>query len=112
MRGTPTTEHVVADRLCGTRDAAQAWEKEYTNTLLALGFVQGKASTCIFRHNDRNIDLVVHGDDFTALAEPEQIQWLRAGISEKYDIKFRGVLGPRPVNGEQQEITVLNRVVR
>ena len=98
--------------LYGTRDAAQSWEKECTNTLIEAGFVQGQASTCVFRHEANNIDIVVHGDDFTAFAEHHHIQWLRQVLAAKYELKFRGTLGPSVERGETPEITVLNRVVR
>jgi len=53
--------------LYGTRDAAHNWEREYTNTLVDISFQVGKSTTCVFRHEQRNIDIVVHGDDFTTL---------------------------------------------
>ena len=34
----------------GTRDAACNWSAEYTATLLASGYVQGRRSPCLFRH--------------------------------------------------------------
>ena len=52
----------------GTRGAAQSWERHYEHIFVdVLGFTQGKASTCCLYHADRNIRVVVHGDDFTAL---------------------------------------------
>ena len=101
--------------LYGTRDAAYNWEQEYSSTLLGLGFTRGIASPCIFRHHDRNIDLVVHGDDFTALGTRDQIAWLERGLSAKYPIKMRGIMSPNAVSGGEgdvEEITVLNRVLR
>ena len=37
----------------GTRDAAQNWALEYSQTLKDLGFIQGKASPCHFWHPGR-----------------------------------------------------------
>ena len=51
----------------GTRDAAQNWEECYASAHLEMGFEQGKASTCVFYHKDRDVIVVIHGDDFTAL---------------------------------------------
>ena len=34
----------------GTRAAAQAWEKKYTNTLIEFGFTVGSSSACCFGH--------------------------------------------------------------
>ena len=52
--------------LYGTRDAAKNWEQAYVNVLTPLGFVRGKASPCIFRHRERALRVIVHGDDFVA----------------------------------------------
>ena len=50
--------------LYGLRIAASSWEKEYTRTLEEVGFVTGVATTCTFFHEEKNIRVVVHGDDF------------------------------------------------
>ena len=49
---------------------------------------------------------------FTALAEPSQLQWLRAELHKQYELKHRGILGPCNNTNEVNETTVLNRVVR
>ena len=49
----------------GTRDAAQNWEMEYTGFMKSLGFAQGIATPCVFYHQERDIRIAVHGDDFT-----------------------------------------------
>ena len=65
----------VAYSLYGTRDAAQNWEEEYTRTLVSMGFIRGLSSPCIFHHRDRDMSCVVHGDDFTVLAEESSLHW-------------------------------------
>ncbi len=52
----------------GTRDAAQNWELEYTEMMTEAGFRQGSHSVCVFYHAEKNVRIVVHGDDFTALS--------------------------------------------
>ena len=54
--------------LCWTRDAAQNWAKEYTQQLQKLGFIVGNASACNFRHQTRNMSMIVDGDNFTISA--------------------------------------------
>ena len=54
--------------LYGTRDAASNWEAHYTNVLKDLGFHPGLSSPCVFYRPGRDIETVVHGDDFTSLA--------------------------------------------
>ena len=63
--------------LQGRRDAAQNWEAAYSKVLVSNGFTQGKSTPCLFYHQGKNIRLVVHGDDFTALGHDKELDWLR-----------------------------------
>lgn len=54
----------------GTRDAAANWEANYSQHLKDNGFTQGLSSPCVFHHEQRDVQLVVHGDDFTFLGRP------------------------------------------
>ena len=55
----------------GTRDAALNWALEYGDTLRAAGYVQGRATPCLFQHAELGVSIMVHGDDFVAVG-PEQ----------------------------------------
>ncbi len=57
----------------GTRDAAQNWEMEYTEMLLEAVFIQGSYSSCVFYHEQKNVRVVVHGDDFTILGTSKSL---------------------------------------
>ena len=78
----------------GTRDAAQNWEHEYCEFMGGLGFERGKSSPCAFYHREREIRAVIHGDDFTLLGWKRDLDWYRKEISNRFEIKFRGRLGP------------------
>ncbi len=67
----------------GTRDAAQNSEASYTATLVENAFVQGKSTPCAFRHSTRDLSLVVHGDDFTALGDDDDLDWLVEVLQEQ-----------------------------
>ena len=95
--------------LPGTRDAAQNWEEEYMTIMKNLEFTPGKISPCTFWHARRDIRVVVHGDDFTVLAEETQLDWFRREISKRFDAKFRGRIGPDI--GDDKSIRILNRIV-
>jgi hypothetical protein len=94
----------------GTRDAAKRWEETYTQHLLDLGFKQGRASPCCFTHSTRDIQCVVHGDDFTFLGDDVDLDWIQSAVALKFEIKVRGRLGDGP--GDVQEMRILNRVVQ
>jgi hypothetical protein len=93
----------------GTRDASQNWEEEYGSTMLKLGFTKGLASPCVFYHEKRNLRVVVHGDDFTILGWANDLDWFKERITDKYEIKHRGRLGPG--DSDDKQIRILNRVV-
>ena len=80
--------------MCGTRDAAQNWEYAYVEALEAMGLERGKATPCAFYEREHNLRLVVHGDDFTVLGLEEDLDWFRRKISEVFEVKFRGRVGP------------------
>ena len=94
----------------GTRDAAQNWEYAYVEALEAMGFKRGKATPCAFYMEVRNLRLVVHGDDFTVLGMEVDLDWFRRKISEVFEVKFRGRIGPDV--HDDKHIRILNRVVQ
>jgi hypothetical protein len=95
--------------LYGTRDAAQNWAATYTEYLNGIGFTQGRASLCNFRHEKRDIDLTVHGDDFMIVADSENLKWMEERMKAAYEVKC-SMLGPEP--GMSKEVRILNRTLR
>ena len=93
----------------GTRDAGKIWEDCYTQVLEASGFVAGASNPCIFYHATRDLSVVVHGDDFTALGSDKNLDWYEAKLAESFELKIRGRLG-EGCTGPQQ-IRILNRIV-
>ena len=73
----------------GTRDAAQNWANEYADMLVGIGFRQGRASPCVFYHEERKIKTFVHGDDYVSSAVPRQLEWLKGQLERKYQIKIQ-----------------------
>ena len=96
--------------LYGTRDAAPNWEREYTDCLAQLGFVRGKTSPCTFYSKELDARLVVHGGDFTVLAQEHVIRYIADKMSERYKLKLRGALGPD--SWDDRELVILDRIVR
>ena len=71
----------------GTRAAADGWQECYSSFLVEmLGFVQGLASPCLFKHGERQIALSVHGDDFTAAGPAHQLDWFGSAMKEHYEL--------------------------
>lgn len=91
----------------GTRDAAQGWEAAYCRALEDLGFTRGKASPCVFQHRDRRICIVVHGDDFFAVARSDDLAWFERSLLGKFEGKVKGRL-----TSPGDELRILNRIAR
>ena len=75
-----------------------------------MGFERGLTNPCCFYHRGRQIRLVVHGDDFTALGCRADLLWYESKLAESFELKLRGHLGEAP--GCIQEMRILNRIVR
>ena len=91
----------------GTQDAAHVWQDDYSNHLKTHNFIQGSAWTSVFRHKDKDVKLLVHGDDFLVLADAEGQAFMRKVLSERYEYRCDGVIG----EGANDHLTILNRIV-
>ena len=96
--------------LYGMRPAAQAWERAYTEKLTKEGFVRGEASSVVFANPETEVRCVVWGDDFTFLGREADLKHMEKKMSEWYEIKVRGIVGPDP--NDLKEIRILNRALR
>ena len=96
----------------GTQDASRNWELEIRRVMVdVLGFVQGRSNPCLYWHQGKDIQVEVHGDDFTALAVYETLQWFISGLKNHWMLEVRGILGPPETPGTIQEARVLNRII-
>ena len=59
----------------GTREAPGNRQGTYTKHLIDIGFVKGRASTCVFWHPQRDIEVLVHGDDYVAEVDKNDLLW-------------------------------------
>ena len=91
------------------RGAASAWERLYCEKLEGVGFTRDVSCGVVFYHEERDISLAVHGDDFTFCGLEEDLIWITGLMESWFEIKVRGVLGPDP--GDQKEVTILGRQV-
>ena len=105
-KGMPDHVAVLKKSLYGTRDAAHNWEQKYTKVLLSLGFLQGRASSCLFYHPLKDIRLEVHGDDFVSVARALDIKWLHERFREAWKCKFCATL-----SSSGQSVRILGRLL-
>ena len=92
----------------GTQDAAKNWQDTFSEHLIQIGFLQGKATPCAFFHPARRIWLMVHGDDYFSCGERSNVAWFRGQLEAQFDMKTT-VVGDE--FGEAKRVKILNRVV-
>ena len=79
--------------LYGFRKAGVSWENHYSGKFEEVGFHRGVTCGVCFYHMERDLSLVVHGDDFTFCGLEEDLIWIKELMESWYEIKFRGILG-------------------
>ena len=110
LKRAPDTAWPSQRAMCGTRDAAAAWERDHTRTLknswVRVWCEQGSA----FRCEKMDAYMVVHGDDFVTLGDDDALGEVEHVMSSHYTIKSSGDLGAG--RDDAEEMRVLNRYVR
>ena len=95
--------------MCGTRDAALNWSQEYTRTLISSGYVQGRASPCLFHHPSTKVAVLVPTSDFVAVGNKASLRDTRKSLADKYKLKVQNL-----ANGKDcvYEVRFLNKFFR
>ena len=91
----------------GTRDAPQIWQREVMGTMEALGLRVSTFQPSLYYHQERELVVIVHVDDFMCSGRETDLQWLYDGLRQKYDLT-RSFLG----KDHERETKYLNRIVR
>ena len=84
-----------------TRWAADGWQEECSTLLVRLGFAQGLGSANVLSHEQRQIAVSVHSDDFTACAPADSLDLYEHAIAAEYEISVGPRLGPAPGDDKQ-----------
>ena len=79
--------------------------------MIAIGFVQGRASPCIYRHLEKQLRVWLHGDDIVPLGYIVNVRWFFVKLQEFWVVTNRGILGPPGYHDCEQSIRVLGRLV-
>ena len=73
--------------LYGTRDAPQAWLDELSKTLVGIGFTMTARFPGVYFHERLEVALVTHVDDLLCSGSDENLNWVRAELLKKYEVK-------------------------
>ena len=98
------------DRCCyGARDAGMLWEEADAEILTQACFSRRKSSPCVFYHKARQLMVVRHGDDFTALGAKKGLDWYEGILSAAFEIGNYVRMGEAPEDAKQ--VRILNRIL-
>ena len=61
----------------------------------------------MFYHEQKNVRVVVHGDDFTVLGPSKSLDCFRGVAQQRMEVKFKG----RLERGKPGAVRILNRIV-
>ena len=67
----------------GTVDATARWQTHYAQILKEHGFVPGLSNPSLFVHVERDIRLLVHGDDFMVEKPTHEEKWFDSVLFSK-----------------------------
>lgn len=77
----------------------------------AVGEQRVHSHSCLnvhFRHAHRNIDAIVHGDDFVSTADVDDLLWFKEVLESKFEITTAMIGHDKD---DTQQIQVLNHVI-
>ena len=57
-------------------------------TMQNLGFAQGRSNPCLYWHQTRDIQTMVHGDDFVSAGKHKDLKWLQNGLETTFETKY------------------------
>lgn len=67
------------------RGAAVNCHEHYNDHLVNISFTQGRSNLCSVWHEQNDIKLFIHGDDYVASELDESLKWMAGGISKPYE---------------------------
>lgn len=115
--------------LYGTRDAAANFQRTVREFMESRGWISSQYCPCSFRHLEKGLAAMVHGDDFVVTGSRDGVAWFRKELQQRFEIKVK-IIGSRGINysglkgrswadlmeeedhDEVDEARVLNRIVR
>jgi len=79
----------------GTRKAGQLWQETIYKALEEGAFTVVATVAGMWYHEQRDIVVLVHGDDFLGGAESEDLDWFEKLLQMNFSLKSEGRVGPQ-----------------
>ena len=90
--------------MSGTLPAPAGWQHLVQKVGTDIGLLSSSNCPRAFGHSTRDLDMVVHGDDFIVAGDGAESDWLLQKLNDKLELVQKARLGP----GYDSEATVLN----
>ena len=74
------------------------------------GLQAGQNTTLCFLSPSKDITVVVHGDDFSAMGLKHNLDWYESKLAEHFEIGGKTRMGTE--EGDAKEVRILNRILR
>ena len=86
----------------GTLDATERCGEHYALALIKAGFTRGTASHCHFFLAEKDIWILVHGDDFVVVARQSGREYAEATLRAQYEVNV-DMIGPEPQDPKESK---------
>ena len=80
---------LMKNSMCGTRDAASNWERDWQEPVKKWGFHMGLSSKNPFHHKDNRVSGLTHGDDFVLAGPTKKLMEFGRKMTSVYPIKAK-----------------------
>ena len=94
--------------LYGTHDAAKEWQKTLSRHLHDIGFVPGRGHPAVSNHPERDMRVLVHGDDYLTSGHVGDLDCMKRKLEDQKEIQTQRI---RDGIGRTPEGKILNRIV-
>ena len=93
----------------GTRSAPTVWQKLVRATMIELGFRPCIVAPCVYYHEEKDLLVATHVDDFICGGSDYELRWLETKLGEKFHMKAE-MVGPDP--GDAKSTKFLGRTIQ
>ena len=73
--------------MCGTRSAPLMWQKMVRQVMAKLGSKDCITVPCMFYHQERDMYVFVHVDDFLCFGEVKDLKWFQESLEKEFELK-------------------------
>ena len=93
-RDSGTSVGLLNKSTYGTPDDPMTCQGHIRGVLTAMVIKESSSVPCMFCHQEKNVNIVVHADDIFALGNEVDLKWITEQLKKQYDTKNK-TIGPK-----------------